>query len=65
MSEFIIRFPTLLDMLDFIDAIGNRRQQINPDDCSVCGFFSDAEIELAQNGMRGEIEPFGKMRRQA
>jgi hypothetical protein len=57
MSEFIIQFPTLPDLLDFIEAADNRRRRINPDNCSVYGFFSDAEIELAQNGMHGKIKP--------
>lgn len=60
MSEFIIQFPNLPNMLDFVEAVGNRKQHINPDDCTVCGFFSDAEIELAQNGMHGEIKSHGK-----
>ena len=58
MSELIIQFPTLPDMLDFIGATGKAGKQVTQDDYSIHGFFSDAEIELAQNGMNGEINHF-------
>ena len=60
MSELIIQFPSLLDLLDFIGIIGEKGKGVAQDDYSIYGFFSDAEIELAQNGMNGEIKPFGK-----
>ncbi|HTM93016.1 MAG TPA: hypothetical protein VL095_11390 [Flavisolibacter sp.] len=59
MPELIIQFPTLLDMLDFIGVAGKTGKQVTEDDYSIHGFFSDAEIELAQNGMNGEIKQFG------
>ena len=65
MSKFIIRFPTLLDMMDFIAVTGNVGQEVVQEQCSVCGFFSDAEIELARNGMHGDIKPFDKARSEA
>jgi hypothetical protein len=27
--------------------------------CSIRGFFSEAELELAVNGMHGMVKPFG------
>ena len=59
MPELIIQFPTLLDMLDFIGATGKAGKQVTQDNYSIHGFFSDAEIELAQNGMNGDIKHFG------
>jgi hypothetical protein len=59
MPELIIQFPTLPDMLDFIGATGKAGKQLTQDNYSIHGFFSDAEIELAQNGMNGEIKQFG------
>jgi len=44
-------------MQDFIAVTGYLGRRIIQDHCSICGVFSDAEIELAQNGMQGEIEP--------
>jgi hypothetical protein len=60
MSELIIRFPSLSEMLDFIATTGYLDRKIVQEHCSICGFFSDAEIELAQNGMHGEIKPLDK-----
>lgn len=60
MSEFIIRFPTLLDLLDFIAATGNTGGTISDDRFSIEGFFSEAELELAIKGMHGKIKPFDK-----
>jgi len=56
MPELIIQFPTLLDMLDFIGVTEKAGKQVTQDNYSIHGFFSDAEIELAQNGMNGEIK---------
>ncbi len=61
MSELIIRFPTLSEMLDFIAVTGYLGRKIVADHRSISGFFSEAEIELAQNGMHGEIKPLDKM----
>lgn len=60
MSEFIIRFPTLLDLLDFIAVTGNTGEKITDDRFSIRGFFSEAELELAIKGMHGKIKPFDK-----
>lgn len=65
MSELIIQFPSLLDMLDFIGVTGKTGKGVTQDEYSIHGFFSDAEIELAQNGMNGEIKPFGNTRPRA
>jgi len=46
-------------MLDFIGATGKAGKQVTQDNYSIHGFFSEAEIELAQNGMNGEIKQFG------
>jgi hypothetical protein len=43
-------------MLDFIGATGKAGKQVIQDDYSIHDFFSDAEIESAQNGMNGEIK---------
>ena len=61
MSEFTIRFQTLLDMLDFISTTDNASVLVIQDAYLIRGFFSDAEIELAQNGMQGEIKPVDPM----
>jgi hypothetical protein len=63
MSELVIRFPTLLDMLDFIRITGKTGNRVTQDDYSIHDFFSDAEIELAQNGMSGEIKLIRKILR--
>ena len=64
MSELIIRFPNLLDLLDFIAVTGNTGQKIERERCYIRGFFSDAEIELAQNGMHAQIKGFDKIVKQ-
>lgn len=64
MSELIIKFPSLLDLLDFIEVTGNAGQKIGIERYYIRGFFSDAEIELAQNGMQAQIKGFDKIRKQ-
>ena len=59
MQELIIQFPTLPDMLDFLGVTGKADKQVTQDNYSIHGLFSDAEIELAQNGMNGEIKHLG------
>lgn len=65
MSELIIRFPSLLDLLDFIAVTGNTGQKIGREIYYIRGFFSDAQIELAQNGMHAKIKGANKMRKTA
>jgi hypothetical protein len=48
-------------MQDFIAVTGYWGRKIIQDRCSSCGVFSDAEIELAQNGMQDEIKPLDKI----
>ena len=61
MSEFIIRFPTLLDLFDFVATTGNMGKKIGRQHYSIRGFFSEAELELAMNGMQGKIKSFGRL----
>ena len=61
MSEFLILFPSLLDLLDFITTTGNIGSKRVRERCSIRGFFSEAELELAVNGMHGLVKPFGRM----
>lgn len=62
MSEFLIRFPTLPDLLDFIATTGNIGSKIVRNRYSIQGFFSEAELELAVNGMHGRVKPFARKR---
>lgn len=59
MSEFLILFPSLLDLMDFIATTGNIGSKRVRERCSIRGFFSEAELELAVNGMHGLVKPFG------
>jgi hypothetical protein len=59
MSEFLILFPSLLDLMDFMATTGNMGSKRVRERCSSRGFFSEAELELAVNGMHGLVKPFG------
>jgi hypothetical protein len=60
MPELVIRFASLSDMMDFIGVTGNTGDRVAQDGYVIRGFFSDAETELAANGMGGEVTPIDK-----
>ena len=60
MSEFLILFPSLVDLMDFMATTGNIGSKRVRERCSIRGFFSEAELELAVNGMHGLVKPFGR-----
>lgn len=58
MKKVVLQFKSILDLTDFVAVIGKHDHVIDHVHLTICGYFEEADIELARAGYNAVASEF-------